>query len=163
MLFFSLQRALLPQGDGVHGDKISWVNSLSMQFINGSPVYPGRHIQFGVWLTTLHCAFEPHAPWHGSAHLFLMQAMWFGHSLLLVHSGLQFGGTPINSGIQEQEGESLILWQIELGPHGDGSQGLIWGGDSRAKINNNTYCIKWSHYVKMTNIKKKTYVLEYIY
>jgi hypothetical protein len=36
----------------------------------------------------------------------LMQAKLNEHSLLVTHSGRQFGGEPVNSGKQEQEGES---------------------------------------------------------
>lgn len=45
------------------------------------------------------------------------------HSLLLIHSGLQFGGDPIYSCKQEHEGESLITLHSELGPHGLGLHG----------------------------------------
>lgn len=75
----------------------------------------------------------PHAPTQGSLHLLLMQAKWLGHSLLLEHSGLQFGGDPTNCAIQEHDGASLIAWQIELGPQGDGKQGFICGGISSAE------------------------------
>lgn len=58
---------------------------------------------------TRHSAFRPHVPGHGSLHFRLMQAKWLAHSLLLIHSGRQFGGEPIKSGKQEQEGESPTL------------------------------------------------------
>jgi len=35
-----------------------------------------------------------------------MHALLYGHSLFVIHSGLQFGGDPINSGKHEQEGVS---------------------------------------------------------
>lgn len=82
------------------------------------------HTQFGVWLTTRHSAFDPHEPGQGSLHFWLMQAKLLEHSLLLIHSGLQFGGAPINSGKQEQDGESPETLHCELGPQGDGWQGL---------------------------------------
>lgn len=53
-----------------------------------------------------------------------MHAKLLGHSLLLIHSGLQFGGAPVNSGKQEQDGESPITLHCELGPQGDGWQGF---------------------------------------
>lgn len=53
----------------------------------------------------------------------------------MIHSGLQFGGDPMNSGKQEQEGVSPFTWHWELGPHGDGTHGLPTGtGTSAAKI-----------------------------
>ena len=48
----------------------------------------------GVWLITLHCAPDPHDPGHGSLHFSRIQARLLGHSGLMVHSGLQFGGLP---------------------------------------------------------------------
>lgn len=53
-----------------------------------------------------------------------MHAKEIGHSLLLIHSGRQLGGNPINSGKQEQENEPPATLHIELGPQGDGSQGF---------------------------------------
>jgi hypothetical protein len=47
---------------------------------------------------------------------------------LLVHSGLQFGGEPKNSGRQEQDGKSSVTRHSEFGPQGDGKQGLIITG-----------------------------------
>lgn len=49
-----------------------------------------------------------------------MQAKFEAHSLLLEHSGLQFGGTPIYRGRQEQDGEVPETLHCEFGPHGDG-------------------------------------------
>lgn len=74
--------------------------------INGFPVYPSEHMHCGVWLTTLHCALAPQVPGQGSLHFWLIHARWLEHSLLLTHSGLQFGGVPTYSGRQEQEGVS---------------------------------------------------------
>lgn len=58
-----------------------------------------------------------------------MQDKLIGHSLLLTHSGLQFGGEPINSGRQEHEGDWPWILHCEFGPHGDGIQGfpIGWG------------------------------------
>lgn len=63
-----------------------------------------------------------------------MHAKLLLHSLLLMHSGLQFGGDPMNSGRHEQEGESPATLHIELGPQGEGSQGLIITNGTSAKI-----------------------------
>lgn len=41
---------------------------------NGSPTKPDRHTHIGVWLTTLHSAFAPQLPGHGSRHFWFMQA-----------------------------------------------------------------------------------------
>lgn len=53
-----------------------------------------------------------------------MQAKCGVHSLLLMHSGLQFGGTPMNSVKHEQAGDSPLTMHCELGPHGDGIHGF---------------------------------------
>lgn len=53
-----------------------------------------------------------------------MQAKLLLHSLLLIHSGLQFGGDPMNSGRQEHDGDSPITLHWALGPQGDGSHGF---------------------------------------
>jgi len=61
-----------------------------------------------------------------------MHAIWLGHSLLLIHSGLQFGGVPMNSATQEHDGASLTTWHWALGPQGDGWHGFIGFGTSSA-------------------------------
>lgn len=63
-----------------------------------------------------------------------MQDKWIGHSLLLIHSGLQFGGEPINSDKQEQDGESPWTLHWEFGPQGDGTQGFPTGCDISAAV-----------------------------
>lgn len=57
-----------------------------------------------------------------------------GHSLLLMHSGLQYGGEPINSGRQLHEGEFPDIWHWVLGPHGDGWQTFIGSSGACAII-----------------------------
>lgn len=42
----------------------------------------------------------------------------------MIHSGLQLGGVPVNSGRQEHEGAPPILRHCELGPHGEGMHGF---------------------------------------
>lgn len=133
-LFRSLQMALLPQGDGVQGCWRGSVSDWREQKTNGSPTYPCAQTQFGVWLTTRHSAIVPHAPIQGSAHLLLIHAKLFEHSLLLEHSGRQLGGAPIYCGIQEHDGKSLMVWQIALGPQGEGMHGFIWIGNSIAEM-----------------------------
>lgn len=73
---------------------------------------------------TLHCAPVPQEPGQGSLHFCLIQALLLEHSGLIEHSGLQFGGLPINVGKQEQEGDPPISLHSEFGPHGDGTQGF---------------------------------------
>lgn len=46
------------------------------------------------------------------------------HSELTTHSGRQRGGAPIYDGKHEQVGLSVVILHIELGPHGEGSQGF---------------------------------------
>lgn len=60
----------------------------SWQADNGLPVYPGRQAHEGAWLITLHSAYKPHIPGHGSRHLLLIHALSLGHSLFRTHSGL---------------------------------------------------------------------------
>jgi len=50
-----------------------------------------------------------------------------------MHSGLQFGGDPMNSGKQEQDGVSPFTWHCELGPQGDGTHGFPTGSGSATK------------------------------
>lgn len=88
----------------------------------------------GVWLTTLHSAFNPHEPRHGSWHFLFMQAILNAHSVLLVHSGRQFGGNPMKSGKHLQSALSPFSTHCELGPHGDGKHGLIFSGGEAAVI-----------------------------
>lgn len=98
---------------------------LKVHWVKGSPLYPGIQTHIGVWLTTLHSVFEPQEPGHGFRHFLFMQASWVSHSLLLTHSGLQFGGDPENSGKHVQEGKLLTTSHRALGPHGDNSHGLV--------------------------------------
>jgi len=50
-----------------------------------------------------------------------------------MHSGLQLGGDPMNSGKQEQDGVSPFTWHCELGPQGDGTHGFSTGSGSATK------------------------------
>lgn len=56
--------------------------------MNAFPSYPDRQLHIGMWLITLHSAFVPHIPGHGSEHLLFKQARFLGHSLFIIHSGL---------------------------------------------------------------------------
>lgn len=76
----------------------------------------------------------------GSLHLWLTQAWLDEHSLLLVHSGLQYGGDPKKFGEHVQDGKSEISLQIEFGPHGDGVQDET-SESGAPKINNNVIII----------------------
>lgn len=105
-----------PQGDGLQGSvftggagskidhpsavviftrKCLRVGGLGVQLVKGSPVNPSKHVHIGVWLMTLHWAPIPQDPGQGSTHFSLIQAKLLGHSELILHSGLQFGGLPI--------------------------------------------------------------------
>ncbi len=71
----------------------------------------------------------PHKPAQGSSHLRLMQALSWGQSLLIKHSGLQFGGRPIMPGWQLHSQRPFLAYGItELGPQGLGSQGSTTTG-----------------------------------
>lgn len=95
-----------------------------------------EHAHIGVWLTTLHMALIPHEPIQGSLHFWLIHANRLEHSELLIHSGRQFGGDPMNSGKQEHDGFSLITSHFAFGPHGDGKHGLIGISGFVADISN---------------------------
>jgi len=104
-----------------------FLRGISKQATNGSPVKLGGHEHMGLWLIVSHLALEPHNVRQGSLHLYEMHARLKAHSALTVHSGRQFGGlaTHWKSGKQVQ---TLVLFTIRhklLGPHGDGSQGLL--------------------------------------
>lgn len=79
-------------------------------------------------MITLHKAPAPQDPGHGSRHFSLIQAKLLAHSELIIHSGRQFGGDPMNDGRQEHDGIVPITWQIEFNPHGDGTHGLTGSG-----------------------------------
>lgn len=120
----SLHIAFEPHGLGLHGFKISFgIRAIGLHCENGSPVYPSWHIHIGEWLTTLHSVFVPQLPTHGSAHFWLRQAKLWSHSLLLMHSGLQFGGVPRYPGKQAQTGPSPLIPHVECEPQGEGSHG----------------------------------------
>lgn len=135
--FCSRQCAFEPQGLGLHGVDCSYISSCStVHCVNGSPLKPIEHTHIGVWLITRHSAFDPHNPGHGSLHFWLMQARLLGHSVFEMHSGLQFGGDPINSFRHEQDGESPIGRHSELGPQGEGSHGFkgSLGGSASTEV-----------------------------
>lgn len=122
--FCSRHWAFEPHGlgvQGVDGSKVCW----TVHCVNGSPMKPIAHTHIGVWLITRHSAFDPHNPGHGSLHFWFMHARLLGHSVLETHSGLQFGGDPINSLRHEHDGESPIARHSEFGPQGDGWHGVI--------------------------------------
>lgn len=75
-------------------------------------------------------AFSPHNPGHGSLHFIFIQAKLYEHSLLLTHSGRQFGGDPTYSSKQEQDGDVPWIWHCEYGPHGEGTHGFRTGSSS---------------------------------
>lgn len=79
----------------------------------------------GVWLTTRHSALVPHEPSQGSLHFLFIHAKCEGHSLLLIHSGLQYGGEPRNSGRHEHVGVSPATRHSAFAPQGDGTQGFV--------------------------------------
>lgn len=74
-----------------------------LQSTKGSPVKPGIQLHTGVWLKMLQTVERPQEPGQGSMHLFLTQALSLVHSELMVHSGRQLGGEPMNVWSQEQE------------------------------------------------------------
>lgn len=45
-----------------------------------------------------------------------------------MHSGLQYGGDPINPLTHEQDGDPELSLHTEFGPHGEGVQGFTGSG-----------------------------------
>jgi len=63
---------------------------MSVQEVNGSPVYPWSQVQVEMWLMTLHWAFTPQSPGQGSTQWSSWQALFEGQSVLMTQaSGLQ--------------------------------------------------------------------------
>lgn len=76
-------------------------------------------------MITLHSAFSPHVPIHGSLHLLLTQALLLSHSVLVTHSGLHpVYGSPKYSGRQEQDPAPLRSLHTAFAPQGEGLQGI---------------------------------------
>lgn len=114
--------------------KIVYLLGCGLHCTNGLPVYPLIQTHIGVWLIVRHSVFTAHEPGQGSLHFWLIHARWLEQSLLLLHSGLQFGGIPMNSLRQEQEGLLFSTRHWAFGPQGDGWQGSVGGTDgSRAE------------------------------
>lgn len=78
------------------------------QPINAFPLKPETHEQDGACPTTRHSVLEPHDPGHGSIQRALTHAVLLGQSLLMVHSGRQFGAFPI-----------ILDWQEHCGTEPD--------------------------------------------
>ncbi|KAI9586453.1 hypothetical protein GQX74_002300 [Glossina fuscipes] len=68
-----------------------------------------------------------------STRIFRCMAVDEEQSALLTHSGLQFGGIPINSFKQLQEGFSPLARHSEFAPQGDGWQGSFSLFDNSGK------------------------------
>lgn len=62
--------------------------------MKGSPLNSLGQLHIGLWLTTWQCASRPQVPGQGFIHFWFTHASFNGHSLLVTHSGLQFGGVP---------------------------------------------------------------------
>lgn len=74
--------------------RILHVTTIIVHRVNGSPSYPEMQLHTGLCLTTLHKAFSPHLPIHGSTQRSFKHALLLAHSAFDVHSGRQFGGRP---------------------------------------------------------------------
>lgn len=87
---------------------------------------------------TVHWALAPQDPGQGSRHFSFLHARLLGHSESFIHSGRQFGGRPIKFGRQEHAGWVSITLHCELGPQGEGMQGLprsvVGEGTRKSKI-----------------------------
>lgn len=96
-----------------------------LQLLNGSPMYPGKQLHEGTWLSTRHKAFWPQVPGHGSWHLLRTHALSDAQSEFTIHSGLQLSyGLPKYSGKHVHDPAPFCSLQTALEPHGDGSHGV---------------------------------------
>ena len=74
----------------------------------------------------MHSAFTPQSPGQGSTHLRFRQALFDGHSGLMVHSGRQATyGSPKYSGMHRQDPALFRSLHTAFVPHGEGLQGSI--------------------------------------
>lgn len=102
---------------------LHWV--LNVHILYGSPMCCSGHEQLGIWLTTLHSAFIPQVPGHGSWHLFWRQARFEGQSEFNKHSGLQSSyGFPKYPGKHVHDPALFLSLHSALAPQGDGMQGV---------------------------------------
>lgn len=109
---------------------LPFLGGFSSQAMNESPLKPWGQVQAGEWLNTVHIAFCPQLPGHGSRHFIFLQAKLDGQSWLMTHSGRQFGGSPRNPGMQLQDGPPFTSRQIAFSPHGFGRHGYLVSGGS---------------------------------
>lgn len=73
-------------------------------------------------MNTVHSAFWPHIPGHGSLHFWFIQALSLGQSAFNTHSGLHcLYGSPWYSGRHVQ----MPFWQRAFEPQGFGIQGSL--------------------------------------
>ena len=105
-----------------------------LQPLKGSPMYPRRQVQTGLWLITLHSALNPQTPGQGSTQCWLTQARVVIQSELMTHSGLQPEyGSPKYSGLQLHMQELPLTLASALAPQGFGLQGSLGGGGAKNK------------------------------
>lgn len=102
-----------------------------VHLMKGSPVWEGGHTQIGLWFTTWQTAPIPQLPGQGFKHFWLLQASFWGQSVLTIHSGLQVGGLPIYPLMQEQTAWLFTTRHSLFGPHGDWLHGLTGGCTSK--------------------------------
>lgn len=87
-------------------------------------------------MLTEQVAWAPHTPGHGSRHLLFMQARWFAHSGLIVHSCLHSTyGSPCSPGKHVQDAAPFLSLHSALIPHGLGLHGSIISGRGVVAIN----------------------------
>ena len=96
----------------------------NLHAVNGSPIYPSKQIQTGIWFLILQRALIPHSPGQGSIHLFLWHALLEGQSELTTHSGRHATyGSPYISSIHWHAAALFLCWQNAFDPQGVGLQG----------------------------------------
>lgn len=97
--------------------------------MNGFPVPPG-HEQIGLCSVTSQTALVAHVPGQESRHFPSIQAKLLGHSELIKHFCIHFGGWPVYPSWQEHDGVPPIFSHWEYKPQGDGKHGPVVAGSA---------------------------------
>lgn len=115
----------------------SRVIGLRRQDWNGSPIWSGKQVHVGTWLTTVHSALMPQTPGQGSRQWLDKQAALGEQSLFMTHSGRQapMYGLPMYGGMHEHRTVSSYTLHWAFSPHGDGEHGFLGtrGGTAATK------------------------------
>lgn len=114
---------------------IYWpLGGIGLHCVNAFPVNPSTHEHIATCLITWQLASIPQEPGQGSLHFWFIHAKLLEQSSLMVHSGLQLGGLPSNSGRHEHDGMSWMFLHIAFNPQGEGIHGSLTGDGNGTEI-----------------------------